>query len=193
MYHLCVYGYVVMPKHVHLLLSEPERDTLAGALKSLKQGVARRLIAIGCDHFWQKRYYDFNVRNHRQFAEKLDYIHANPVKRGLCTDPSRWPWSSFIHYATGSEGIVEIESEWTANRRERAAGRLCPAIELPHPSQGRLRWDNRPYVEGRREGDWDVHVRREWSIRLLFLFHRGQNIRDDSLDTLLRRDMARPV
>ena len=43
-FRLHVYGYVVMPEHVHLLLSEPEKDTLADALKSLKQGVARRLI-----------------------------------------------------------------------------------------------------------------------------------------------------
>src|SRR5436305_13358297 len=43
-YGLHVYGYVVMPEHVHLLLSEPQRDTLADALKSLKQGVSRRLI-----------------------------------------------------------------------------------------------------------------------------------------------------
>jgi len=41
---LRVYGYVVMPDHVHLLLSEPGQQTLADALKSLKQGVARRLI-----------------------------------------------------------------------------------------------------------------------------------------------------
>ena len=134
-YQLCVYGYVVMPEHVHLLLSEPKRNTLAEAIKSLKQGVARRLIGDSSDHFWQKRYYDFNVRNYRQFGEKLDYIHRNPVTRGLCSQASEWPWSSFVHYATGVQGLVEIESEWTANRRERAAGRLCPAVELPHSSQ----------------------------------------------------------
>src|SRR5438477_8784836 len=61
-YRLYVYGYVVMPEHVHLLLSEPPQDTLADALKSLKQGVSRRLIG-DMDHFWQKRYYDFNIRN----------------------------------------------------------------------------------------------------------------------------------
>ena len=75
---LCVYGYVVMPNHVHLLLSEPPRGTLADAIKSLKQGVSRRLIGRA-EHFWQKRYYDFNVRNERQFVEKLRYIHRNPV------------------------------------------------------------------------------------------------------------------
>src|SRR5229473_2471359 len=74
-----VYAYVVMPDHVHLLLSEPQHGTLADALKSLKQGVARRLIGEA-EHFWQKRYYDFNIRNYPQFVEKLRYIHRNPVK-----------------------------------------------------------------------------------------------------------------
>jgi putative transposase len=130
--------------------SERLRGTLADALKSLKQGVSRRLIG-SCplktfplkpkaglsgplEHFWQKRYYDFNIRNDSQFVEKLTYIHRNPVKAGLCGHPEDWPWSSFLHYATGAEGRVEIESEWTARKRERAAGRLCPAVELPQSS-----------------------------------------------------------
>lgn len=152
-YRLCVYGYVVMPEHVHLLLSEPQTaplkpkdglngppvglgDTLADGLKSLKQGVARRLIG-DAEHFWQKRYYDFNIRNYAQFVEKLRYIHRNPVTAGWCERAEEWEWSSFRHYADGSEGCVEIESEWTARRRERAAGGLCPAVELPHSSQKR--------------------------------------------------------
>jgi len=125
-----------MPEHVHLLLSEPQRGTLADAIKSLKQGVSRRLIGEA-EHFWQKRYYDFNVHDHDQFLEKLRYIHRNPVKRGLCESPEDWEWSSFRHYATGLEGRVEIESEWTARKRERAAGRLSPLVELSHSSQKR--------------------------------------------------------
>ena len=139
-YGLYVYGYVVMPEHVHLLLGEPQRDTLADALKSLKQGVSRRLISKAkmCGkHFWQKRYYDFNVRNYPQFVEKLRYTHRNPVKAGLCERPEDWQWSSFRHYATGAEGRVEIESEWTARKRERAEGKLCTVVELPHSSQNR--------------------------------------------------------
>jgi len=131
---LRIYAYVVMPEHVHLLLSEPERQTLADALKSLKQGVSRRLIG-NAEHFWQKRYYDFNIRDYPQFTQKLRYIHMNPVRAGLCERPEDWEWSSFRHYATRCEGTIEIESEWTARKRERAAGRLCPAIELPHSSQ----------------------------------------------------------
>jgi putative transposase len=59
-----------MLDHVHLLLNEPERGNLAEAITSLKQGVSRRLIGER-EHFWQKRYYDFNVRNYEQFVEKL--------------------------------------------------------------------------------------------------------------------------
>jgi REP-associated tyrosine transposase len=142
-FRLHVYRYVVMPEHVHLLLSEPQRDTLADALKSLKQGVARRLIGSlplkpraglngAPEHFWQKRYYDFNIRNYPQFVEKLRYIHRNPVKAGLGERPEDWEWSSFRHYATGCDGRVEIEPEWTARKRERTA-----AVELPHSSQKR--------------------------------------------------------
>jgi len=73
----------------------------------------------------------------RQFVEKLRYIDRNQVKQGLCDRPEDWQWSSFRHYANGAEGRVEIESEWTARKRERAAGTLCPAVELPHSSQNR--------------------------------------------------------
>jgi len=77
-YGVCVYGYVVMPEHVHLLLNEPERNTFAQAIKALKQGVARRLALRAKDSFWQARYYDFNVWSEGKFVEKLRYIHRNP-------------------------------------------------------------------------------------------------------------------
>lgn len=125
-YQARIFGYVVMPEHVHLLLSEPEVKTLAVVLQSLKQGVSRRYIGER-KHFWQKRYYDFNVRNEQQLIEKLRYIHRNPVKRGLCIQPEDWKSSSFLHYATGTRGTVEIESEWTARLREREPARLRPA------------------------------------------------------------------
>ncbi len=127
-----------MPEHVHLLLGEPERSNLAQAIKSLKQGVSRRLIKADDEAFWLERYYDHNIRDYESFVEKLRYIHRNPVKRGLCTTPEDWPWSSFRHYATGVEGIVEIESQWTANRRERSGTRLTAReLSSPRSSQGR--------------------------------------------------------
>ena len=118
-YGLFISGYVVMPEHVHMLVSEPERSQLATAMQMLKQIVARKLAGGAPKRFWQKRYYDFNVWSEAKRIEKLRYIHRNPVKRGLAEKPEDWAWSSFRHYATGLEGVVEIESEWTAQRRER--------------------------------------------------------------------------
>ena len=68
--------------------------------------------------FWLPRYYDFNVWTEAKRIEKLRYIHRNPVRRGLVSSPEQWLWSSFRHYVSGVEGVVEIESQWTARRRE---------------------------------------------------------------------------
>lgn len=115
---LGVLGYVVMPEHVHLLVSEPERAQLSTAIQALKQSVARRLVLRREEPFWQARYYDFNVRSNRKRIEKLRYIHRNSVARGLVAKPEDRQWSSYRHYLTGAEGVVEIASEWTAARRE---------------------------------------------------------------------------
>jgi putative transposase len=138
-YELCVYGYVVMPEHVHMLVNEPERGTLAQAMQSLKQGVARRLALRAPESFWQARYYDFNVWSERKFVEKLRYIHRNPVTRGLVNRPEDWAWSSFRHYLSGEAGVVEIESQWTVRKRERLGifptVKVRPPAENPRPSE----------------------------------------------------------
>lgn len=117
-YGLRVYGYVVMPEHVHLLVSEPDIEILARAIQALKVSVVRRATDIHTGTLWQKRYYDHNVRTYESFIGKLRYIHRNPVKRGLVQKPEDWRWSSFRHYITAEPGCVEIESQWTADRRE---------------------------------------------------------------------------
>jgi REP-associated tyrosine transposase len=113
-YQIAVAGYVVMPEHVHILMSEPRNGLLARALQALKLSVAPRRDE---SPFWQARYYDFNVHLADKMTEKLRYIHRNPVKRGLVDKPAAWEWSSFGHYATGNRGAVEIESFWTAAQR----------------------------------------------------------------------------
>ena len=119
---MCIYGYVVMPEHVHLLVNEPPRATLADAVHCLKLSFAKRvqsLAVAGSGCFWQKRYYDRNGRDAKEFEVKLRYVHRNPVKRGLVREAGEWKWSSFRHYAFREIGVVEIESEWTARDRER--------------------------------------------------------------------------
>ncbi len=127
LYRFRVYGYVVMPEHVHLLVSESEVGVLATAIQALKISVARsvtRYRSEGGMPFWMRRYHDCNVRNYRGFVERLRYLHRNPVKRGLVARPEDWSWSSFRHYATGEAAPVEIESQWTADRRSRREPRL---------------------------------------------------------------------
>ena len=102
-----VVGYVVMPEHVQLLVSEPERSSLATAMQLLKQNSSRQArkprnsdqqelftkSEIRCP-LGQKRYYDCNLRTAKKRMEKLKYMHCNPVKRGLCTAPEDWKWST---------------------------------------------------------------------------------------------------
>jgi putative transposase len=114
-----------------LLLGEPRIASLAVALQVLKQAASRKLKQTADAQFWQRRYYDFNVHSELKRVEKLRYMHRNPVRRGLAEKPEDWPWSSFVHYATGKIGTVEIESEWTAQRR--AANRMLVSAMQPIP------------------------------------------------------------
>jgi putative transposase len=142
-YRFCVYGYVLMPEHFHLLISNPDVGDTGKVLQVLKQRVSHQACKIlhptlsqkkGKDgaptdfedlgskdnwQFWQRRFYDFNVWSRPKMVEKLKYMHRNPVVRGLVARPEDWSWSSFRYYAMGEIGPVEIESEWTALRRER--------------------------------------------------------------------------
>ncbi|HZP00087.1 MAG TPA: transposase [Terriglobia bacterium] len=60
-YGFYVCGFVVMPEHIHLLISEPERSKLSIALQMLKQNSARELHPVEGAPSWEPRYYDFNV------------------------------------------------------------------------------------------------------------------------------------
>src|SRR5450755_4700537 len=123
-YQFAVIGYVVMPEHVHLLLSEPAKRDPSIVVQVLKQRVSRRLrrrsrartssqqlhlwhesTTVAHCSFWQRRFYDFNVWSRKKRAEKLNYMHMNPVKRGLAPDPKLWPWSSYRFYQYGEESL----------------------------------------------------------------------------------------
>jgi putative transposase len=90
-------GYVVMPEHVHLLMSEPPRGTPSTVLQKLKLRVAR--------------FYDFNLCSEGKKKEKLNHMHANPVIRGLVKHPRDWPWSSWGFCQRGEAGLVAIDVE----------------------------------------------------------------------------------
>jgi putative transposase len=129
-YVFFVLGYVVMPEHIHLLVSEPKLGTLGSALQALKTSISKQSKQ---KPFWLPRYYDFNVHSEDKRIEKFRYMHRNPVVRGLVAHPEEWVWSSFRHYLTGKVGVVEIESHWTAGRRAglKLLGEYRPTIPTP--------------------------------------------------------------
>jgi putative transposase len=134
-YGFFVSGYVIMPEHIHLLISEPDRATVSRVLQMLKQNTAHLLRPPEGSPFWLPRYYDFNVWSEGKRVEKLRYMHGNPVKRGLVKRPEDWLWSSFRHYASGVEGIVELESQWTARKPEllKLVQTSTDQSQNPHP------------------------------------------------------------
>ena len=58
---------------------------------------------------WQRRFYPFNVFTERKRLEKLNYMHHNPVKRGLVSSPEQWPWSSFRFYHLNDASILSMD------------------------------------------------------------------------------------
>jgi putative transposase len=126
-YRFVVAGYVVMPEHFHLMITEPDVGTPSTVMQVLKQRTARALLArrkrrdprqrsLFPDDprptFWQARFYDFNVWSMRKRTEKLRYMHHNPVKRGLVEVPEQWRWSSCRFYLLGESGPVKIDEGW---------------------------------------------------------------------------------
>jgi REP-associated tyrosine transposase len=133
-YRFLVHGYVVMPEHFHLLITEPELGDPSVVMKVIKQRFSRqvhrkqRLAAAAPgllwertrEPVWQKRFYDFNGWSARQQMEKLRYLHRNPVKRGLVQRPEQWRWSSFRAYFYGETGPVRVKSqEWALEIKRR--------------------------------------------------------------------------
>jgi putative transposase len=128
-YQFLLVGYVVMPEHIHLLISEPKVGSPSTVMQVLKQRVARSLRRKGRRRrnpnqlqlwgrepralprsFWQRRFYDFNVWS-RKRIEKLNYMHMNPVKRGLVADAKLWMWSSHRFYQYGERNSCTPDVE----------------------------------------------------------------------------------
>ena len=127
-YQFRILGYVAMPEHVHLLISEGTLGTPSTVMQVFKQRVSRELRGNTRRRssqqlllwskagdsgmlrgFWQRRFHDFNVFTEKNRNEKLQYMHWNPVKRNLVAQPHHWPWSSYNFY--WKKGIVMLEMD----------------------------------------------------------------------------------
>src|SRR5207245_4988833 len=104
-------AWVVLPDHMHCLwtllggdANSPGRwrAIKTAFAKSLPVGEPRSLVMAnrGERGIWQRRYWEHTIRDDRDFAAHMDYIHFNPVKHGLVAHPADWPHSSFYRCAT---------------------------------------------------------------------------------------------
>lgn len=128
---LRVHGYVVMPTHVHSILSARDGN-LSDILRDFKRWSSRRLSALleekrnvwllkyfstaadfagrGNDYkVWQSSSHPECIYSDRFFREKLDYIHMNPVRKGFVAEPEGWLYSSARNYMLGDESVMEID------------------------------------------------------------------------------------
>lgn len=109
---------VVLPDHLHAVWRLPPDDAdYSGRWRAIKARFTRELVCGGVPlvrdrrgeyRFWQRRFWEHLIRDDGDFARHIDYIHFNPVKHGLATNPFDWRFSSIHAYAR--RGF--IGSEW---------------------------------------------------------------------------------
>jgi putative transposase len=126
-----LWAWCIMPEHVHLLIYPPQADdSISAILKTIKQSVTRVALKYVREEapdslkqfedrqpngsisyrFWQRGGgYDRNVTEPRTIFAEIDYIHANPVRRGLCQRSVEWRWSSAQEYAKRGSGELRLD------------------------------------------------------------------------------------
>jgi putative transposase len=122
-----LYAWVLMPEHIHLLIRCHAEATARDVLGTLKTGFAKRVIARwreldapvldrikdqdGQLRFWQRGGgYDRNLMMGRELLGKFDYIHSNPVRRGLVDRPEDWAWSSARWWSGQRNGEIGCDA-----------------------------------------------------------------------------------
>ena len=112
-------AYVIMPDHVHLLIQPINGWGLSKIMQGLKGFTAREINKVlgRKGSFWQDENFDHLIRNERDWLDKLDYIHTNPVKAGLVDKPQDYPFSSMVTlYSRGRLESLEGETVCVADR-----------------------------------------------------------------------------
>lgn len=101
-----IHGWVVLPDHLHCVISLPDGDPdFAKRWRLIKSAFSRAVesegwlsasrIARGERGIWQRRYWEHLIRDEQDLAAHLDYVHINPVKHGLVAAVKDWPYSTF--------------------------------------------------------------------------------------------------
>lgn len=94
-----LFGFVIMPDHCHFLVNVPVPETISQIIRIYKSGLAHQL---GIGSIWQSR---FHVRIPEHPGKALEYIHLNPVRAGLVSNPEQYDWSS----ASGKFDVTPLD------------------------------------------------------------------------------------
>ena len=90
-----LHAFVLMPDHVHLLLTPAPEITLERSLQLIKGGYSHAFgVEFGNTEIWQRGFTDHRIRDVRDFEQHREYIHENPVKRGLVARADQYRLSS---------------------------------------------------------------------------------------------------
>jgi len=94
-------GYVLMPDHCHALIAARHPITISKIMEAVKSKISGRLNKRRATRGpnWQHQFWDRFVRHAKEFAQRLDYMHHNPVRKGLVTRPDDWFWSSYNNFS----------------------------------------------------------------------------------------------
>jgi putative transposase len=124
-HHFLLTAWVFLPNHWHAILFPRFPVTVSRVMESIKVGSTLR-INVGRKEpglLWQPRFFDRALRSVKEYNEKVQYIHLNPVRASLVKGAEDWPWSS-VHDYTGS-----LSTEVSANRILAVDRVLLPADE----------------------------------------------------------------
>ena len=120
-------AWVVLPEHLHCIWTLPPDDTdYSGRWRALKALFATAMprtewrsavrLRKGERGVWQRRFWEHTIRDDRDYAAHMDYVHFNPVKHGLVAHVADWPYSSFHHCVT--RGLYP--ADWSMSRADPA-------------------------------------------------------------------------
>ena len=95
---------VILPDHLHCIWNMPESDCdFSSRWREIKKYVTKRISSERNDrnegNVWQRRFWEHQIRDDKDWRNHMDYIHFNPVKHGLVKAPAQWQWSSFQKWA----------------------------------------------------------------------------------------------
>lgn len=91
-----VHEFVIMPNHMHLLLTVDDNHSIGRAMQLIKGGFSYEMGKVGdkVKAVWQPGYYEHRVRDATEYERIRNYIHDNPVRRGFVSEAAQYPYTS---------------------------------------------------------------------------------------------------